>query len=200
MLGGDDGVTEKSVDLHLSPQFRNKNAASNNNSSSSSSSNSSNNSNSSSGVEEDFIVPDAVRQHTRGLYSIISTLTTHVLPFISLDSVVFYYMPTLRADATVCTRSSKDGRIYVNVLVLQQQQGCEQASCEPKRLRRVWRYWTQRLAMADNGDVSAVPLSARAAADSTTNSGGGGRVRPTGLYDADVRRRFNALAQRLQLA
>lgn len=157
-------------------------------------------------------IPAIVQEHTRGLHFLLSTLTTHVLDSISMDRIVFYYMPTLRADACVCSWSSLDLKLYVNVLVFHQQQGISQEEHDGmivRRSRRIWRYWLQRVCMALAKKSSSTLASDKTENDSRmpqeskqselSNENDANHQLATGLYNNQIRTRFRALAQQLSL-
>jgi len=93
-----------------------------------------------------------------------------------------YYMTTMRANSAVCSVSKEDGRLYCNVLSFQQSQPLDPESGKVVHTKRLWTYWVQRM---------AISLSAGSPEWAS---------RPTGLYDPEIRARFNKQLDALGLS
>ena len=126
---------------------------------------------------------------------------------VPLSRVRFTYFATMRADASVAKLSEKDGCVYFNVMVLQQQQ-CVDASRTPggaaaqggavARDWGQWRRWMRRPGGDDDddGEERVAVLQRRAWRywlERTAAALGHGP--PTGLYDAAVRARFKTFME-----
>eukprot|EP00041_Stephanoeca_diplocostata_P024098 m.603304 g.603304 ORF g.603304 m.603304 type:complete len:217 (-) comp22452_c3_seq18:1743-2393(-) len=121
-------------------------------------------------------VSEVIRQHAIAFYPLIEKICREFLHY--TDPFEVYYMTTMRADVSVCSRSKVNGKLYFNLLVFQQQQALDESGnlLSPKR---IWTYWLQRTAIA------------------LGVSDDEHRSKPTGLYDPDIRQAFQAHLQEL---
>eukprot|EP00038_Savillea_parva_P000591 m.97051 g.97051 ORF g.97051 m.97051 type:complete len:654 (-) comp10201_c0_seq1:1809-3770(-) len=121
---------------------------------------------------DDGSVNDAIVQHAVKFHGLVQTVCRNILGY--TGPIQLYYMTTIRANAAVCSVSKHDGKLYFNVLSFQQSQPLDPETGDITHTVRLYTYWVQRAALA---------LSAGSAEWA---------ARPTGLYDKDVRARFNS--------
>ena len=158
-------------------------------------------------------LPDYILQYTRIFWTqVLVEVFRHILCLeLSPNTVQLYYIATMRANELVCSvgtglsSSSKPSQpkksdvdvLFINVLAFQQSGCCDTIDDVPiaipqDKLSDVLSYWTTRVAMAfrdakpsskggkfSNHNVQPIPTSNR-----SLNS------KATGLYDAEVRKRF----------
>lgn len=154
-------------------------------------------------VQPQFRQPDgSVSPLVRGLavafYRLLHTVVVRLLQRDMAD-VVIYYQVTMRADVCICSRSKEDGRLYCNLMAFHQQQACDAETGELQHSRRLWRYWTQRVAMALAGIGEQGKPGGRAGDRIHPTPEQLAVASPTGLYDPAIRRRFRDFMAELGL-